>query len=80
MELQLGDMQETMLIPLTIKANKILSKCARACDRKAVEIVNLMKLDTAKYDKFMSHEGVVSRTILFDQEVKSWIKNILMPC
>ncbi len=74
MELQLGDVQETMLIPLAIKANETLRENARICDTRAVEIVKSLGLDTSKYDKFMSHEGVVSRTILFDREIKAWIK------
>lgn len=61
MELQLGDVQETMLIPLAIKANETLRENARICDTRAVEIVKSLGLDTSKYDKFMSHEGEIGR-------------------
>ena len=74
MKLKLGNVQETMLIPLAIKANGTQRKDARICDQKAVEIVKALGVDITKYDKFMSHEGVVSRTILFDQEIKTWIR------
>ena len=37
MELKLGDIQTTALIPLAVKANETLRKNARIKDRKAVE-------------------------------------------
>lgn len=39
MNIQLGKVQETMLIPLAIKANETLRKNPRIKDEKAVEIV-----------------------------------------
>ena len=71
--LKLNGVEETMLIPLAIKANETQRKNARIKDKKAVEIINKLNIDTAKYDKFMSHEGVVARTILFDKEIKEFI-------
>ncbi|MCR5666947.1 MAG: class I SAM-dependent methyltransferase [Eubacterium sp.] len=73
MELQLGDVQTTALIPLVIKANETQRKNARINDVKAVEIVRSLNVDMNQYDKFMSHEGVVARTIMLDQQLKKLI-------
>lgn len=70
MNLQLGDVQETALIPLAIRAVESKRKNARIYDQKAIEIIDILAIDTKQYDKFFSHEGVVARTILFDREVK----------
>ena len=74
MELKLGDVQTTALIPLAIKANETMRKNARIKDRKAVEIIQALNIDTAQYDKFMSHEGVIARTIMLDRQLKGIIK------
>lgn len=74
MSIKLGEVQETMLIPLAIKANETLRKNPRIKDEKAVEIIKKINIDTEKYDKFMSHEGVVARTIMFDRTLKEYIK------
>lgn len=71
MTANLGSVQETMLIPLAIKANETLRPRARIGDEKAVEIIKKLEADTEKYDKFMSHEGVVARTIMIDRALKS---------
>ena len=73
MMMNLGDVQETMLIPLAVKANETLRPNARIHDEKALHIIKSLGIDTSKYDKFMSHEGVVARTIMFDKEVKSYL-------
>ena len=75
MELKLGDVQTTALIPLAIKANETLRKNARIKDKKAVEIIRALNLDTRPYDKFMSHEGVIARTIMLDRQLKGIIQN-----
>lgn len=74
MTLTLGNVQETMLIPLTIRANESLRPNPRINDQRAVEITRLLSIDLSKYNGFMSHEGVVSRTILFDHTVKNYLK------
>ena len=74
MELKLGDVQTTALIPLAVKANETLRKHARIRDPKAVEIIRTLKIDTKQYDKFMSHEGVIARTILLDRQLKGIIQ------
>ncbi|MDD3252068.1 MAG: class I SAM-dependent methyltransferase [Lachnospiraceae bacterium] len=68
--MKLGNVQETMLIPLAIKANETLRPNARIRDEKAVEIIRELEADTDQYDKFMSHEGVIARTIMFDRTLK----------
>lgn len=72
--ISLSGVQETMLIPLVIKASETKRPNARIQDLKAVEIIEKLNLDTSKYDKFMSHEGVVARTILFDEAAKRYLK------
>ena len=74
MELKLGDVQTTALIPLAIKANETQRKNPRIRDEKAMEIIRKLGIDTAPYDKFLSHEGVVARTIMFDDTLKSLLK------
>ncbi|BAH05113.1 class I SAM-dependent methyltransferase [Clostridium kluyveri] len=72
--ISLNGVQETLLIPLAIKASETKRSNARIHDLKAVEIIEKLNLDTSKYDKFMSHEGVVARTILFDDATKYYLK------
>ena len=74
MELKLGDVQTTALIPLAVKANETMRKNPRIQDQKAVEIIRALKIDTKPYDKFMSHEGVVARTIMLDQQLRRIIQ------
>ncbi|MCM1023507.1 MAG: class I SAM-dependent methyltransferase [Prevotella sp.] len=74
MNLQLGDVQETALIPLAVRAAESRRKNARIHDKKAVEIIETLAIDTKNYDKFFSHEGVVARTIMFDREVKNLLQ------
>ena len=70
MDLKLGDVQTTALIPLAIKASETMRPNARIRDEKAVEIIRALNVDPAPYDKFMSHEGVVARTIMLDRQLK----------
>lgn len=65
MDLKFGDIQETALIPLAIKASETARPDARIKDEKASEIISALGVDVSKYDPFMSHEGVVARTIMF---------------
>lgn len=74
MELKLGDVEETALIPLAVRANETRRKNARICDEKAVEIIETLGIDTEPLDKFITHEGVVARTIMFDKTVSSLLK------
>ena len=67
---RLGDVQETALIPLAIRANETERKTARIHDNKAVAIIRELDVDTEKLDRFFSHEGVIARTVMFDEAVK----------
>lgn len=71
--LQLGDVETTALIPVAIKANETLRKNPRIKDDVAVAIVRHLDIDTKKFDKFMSHEGVIARTIMLDKMVKDFV-------
>lgn len=77
--ISLNGVQETLLIPLAIKASETKRSNARIHDLKAVEIIEKLNLDTSKYDKFMSHEGVVARTILLMMPLSTIWKNTLNP-
>ncbi len=73
MDLQFGDVQETALIPLAIKASETVRPNARIKDPKAKEIIDTLGVDVSKFDPFLSHEGVVARTIMFRDELKRLI-------
>lgn len=73
MELKFGDIQETALIPLAIKASETARPNARIKDQKAKEIIDALGVDVTKFDPFLSHEGVVARTIMFREELKKLI-------
>ena len=69
------------LIPVAIKASETLRKNARIRDDVAVQIVQHLEMDTAPLDKFMSHEGVIARTVMLDRMLKQFIgKNNLPQC
>ena len=70
MALTFGDVQETALIPLAIKASETARENARIRDEKAKTIIESLGVDVSKYDPFLSHEGVVARTIMFRDELK----------
>ena len=57
MDLKFGDIQETALIPLAIKASETARPNARIKDEKAKQIIDTLGVDVSKYDPFMSHEG-----------------------
>ena len=74
MDLQFGDIQETALIPLAIKASETSRPGASIKDMKAKEIIDSLGVDVSKFDPFLSHEGVVARTIMFREELKKLLK------
>ncbi len=74
MTLQLGDVETTALIPVAIRASETLRKNARIHDDIAVQIIRQLETDTAPFDKFFSHEGVISRTIMLDRMLNTFIK------
>ncbi|MBO5561427.1 MAG: class I SAM-dependent methyltransferase [Firmicutes bacterium] len=74
MNLTFGDVEETALIPLAIKASETMRKNPRITDKKAKEIIDTLGVDVSKYDPFLSHEGVVARTILYKNKLDELIK------
>ena len=68
MDLKFGDIQETALIPLAIKASETARPNARIKDLKAKEIIDTLGVDVSRFDPFLSHEGVVARTIMYRDE------------
>lgn len=74
MEIQFGDIQETALITLAIRASETARPNARIQDFKAKEIIDTLGVDVSKFDPFMSHEGVVARTIMFRDQLKELIR------
>ena len=70
MNLQFGDVQETALIPLAIKASETAKPNARIKDYVAKEIIETLNVDVSKFDPFLSHEGVIARTIMYRDELK----------
>ena len=74
MDLQFGDIQETALITLAIRASETSRPNARIRDPKAKEIIDALGVDVSKVDPFLSHEGVVARTIIFREELKRLLK------
>ena len=73
MTISLGDVETTALIPVAIKANETLRKNPRVKDEIAVEMIKTLGIDTSPYDKFLSHEGVIARTVMIDRMVKNFI-------
>ena len=58
--LQFGDVQETALVTLAIRASGTARENPRIRDEKAAEIIESFGVDVSKYDPFLSHEGVVA--------------------
>ena len=74
MALQFGDIQETALIPLAIKASETARPNPRIRDLKAKEIIDSLGVDVSKYDPFLSHEGVIARTIMYRDTLKALLQ------
>ena len=74
MDLQFGDIQETALVTLAIRASETARPNPRIVDEKAKEIIDTLGVDVSKYDPFLSHEGVVARTIMFADTLRALIR------
>ena len=74
MDIQFGDIQETTLITLAIRASETARPNARIKDMKAKEIIDTLGVDVSRFDPFMSHEGVVARTIMYGDQLKKLIR------
>ncbi len=73
MDLKFGDIQETALITLAIRASETARPNPRVRDEKAREIIDALGVDVSKFDPFLSHEGVVARTIMFAEALRGLI-------
>lgn len=74
MDIQIGDIQETALITLAIRASETMRPNARIKDPIAKEIIDTLNVDVSNYDHFMSHEGVIARTIMYKNQLSELIK------
>ncbi len=74
MNIQFGDIQETALVTLAIRASETARPNPRIRDEKAKEIIDTLGVDVSKYDPFMSHEGVVARTIMYRDTLQELLK------
>ena len=73
MNIDLGNVETTALIPLSNRASETKRENPRVRDQKAVEIIETLGVDTKNYDKLVTHECVIARTIMFDEEMKRLI-------
>jgi O-methyltransferase involved in polyketide biosynthesis len=58
---------------MLLMRNAMLRTTTRIRDEKASEIIRSLGVDVSKYDHFMSHEGVVARTIMFADTLRRLI-------
>jgi len=73
-QVKLEGVEETMLIPLLIKAEETKRPSPRIRDEKAVEMVSRIDYDFSKFkNKSFSHAGVVARTVIIDRETQKFI-------
>ncbi|MGC6175079.1 class I SAM-dependent methyltransferase [Lacrimispora sp. 38-1] len=73
MKIELKGVQETLLIPLAARAFETKSKNPRIKDVKAVEMVSKIEYDFSKFDRKMSKEGVIARTMILDRETQKFV-------
>ncbi|MEM6639396.1 MAG: class I SAM-dependent methyltransferase [Pseudomonadota bacterium] len=72
-DVQLGPVQETLLIPLYGRALESRSSQPLLHDPLAAKIVDRLDYDFAKWDKAPSLRGACIRTIMYDRLVKTWL-------
>lgn len=76
MKVMLDGVEETMLIPLLIKADETKRPNPHIRDEKAVEMVSRIDYDFSKFkNKSMSHAGVIARTVMIDRETRKFISS-----
>lgn len=71
---ELGPVQETLLIPLLGRAAETKRKRGIINDQKAVEIVESLDYDFSKWEGIPSLIGASIRTKIFDEHVKQFLK------
>ncbi|MEM6452126.1 MAG: class I SAM-dependent methyltransferase [Cyanobacteria bacterium P01_D01_bin.105] len=69
----LGSVQETLLIPLLGRAVQTQRKNGLIQDEKAVQIVESLDYDFSKWKKAQSLAGATFRTRMYDQDVQSFL-------
>jgi len=69
----LGPVQETLLIPLLGRAVETQKGTGLIQDNKAVEIINSLDYDFSKWKKSKSLMGATVRTRMFDQDVQAFL-------
>lgn len=77
MEFNANNIEEAVLVTLIATARETKRPKPRIEDEKAVQIVDALGLENdRKHDRFLAHESVVARTVMFDNAVKS----LLLQC
>ena len=69
----LGPVQETLLIPLLGRAVETQKRNGLIQDKKAVSIVESLNYDFSKWEKSKSLAGATLRTRMFDQDVQTFL-------
>ncbi|MEL7046890.1 MAG: class I SAM-dependent methyltransferase [Pseudomonadota bacterium] len=70
---ELGPVQETLLIPLYGRAMETRRKNGLLCDEKAKEIQESLNYDFGKWRKTGSPLGACLRTVMFDEYVRAFL-------
>ena len=84
MDLQLGKLQKTALLALSMRADEAARQTPRIRDGKAREILDALEVDfedlarelgvdLGRYDSFLSHEAIVARTIMFRNALRELV-------
>ena len=74
MKIKLHGVEETMLIPLLIKAEETCKPSPRLYDKKSVEMISKIDYDFSKYQhRKFSAGGVIARSVMLDRSVSTFI-------
>ena len=74
-DVELGDVQETLLIPLYYRADESEKESPLFVDQKAVEIVPQLQYDFSEFDSAWGlRNDVVMRTLILDEQVAAFIQ------
>lgn len=73
LSVDLGPVQETLLIPLLGRARETQAGNGLIQDEKAVEIVSTLDYDFSKWEKSSALKGATLRTRIYDQDVQAFL-------